>query len=58
MILSTHILAEVAMVCQKVLIVNQGKMVAFDDLKSLAEAHKRPEREVTLEEIFLKLIAA
>jgi ABC-2 type transport system ATP-binding protein len=57
-ILSTHILAEVAMVCQKVLIVNQGKMVAFDDLDTLAKAHREADRDPSLEEIFLKLTAA
>lgn len=57
-VLSTHILPEVAAVCRKVLVINRGRKVAFDDLESLAAAHKQPEREVSLEEIFLKLTAA
>ncbi len=57
-LLSTHILAEVAMICRKVLIINQGRAVAFDDLETLAENHEESGRSLTLEEIFLKLTAA
>lgn len=42
-ILSTHILPEVSMVCQKVLIINEGRLVAQDSIdgltKSLQGAH-------------------
>ena len=42
-ILSTHILPEVSMVCQKVLIINEGRLVAQDSIegltKSLQAAH-------------------
>ena len=34
-ILSTHILPEVTMTCEKVLIINQGKMVAYDEIRNL-----------------------
>jgi len=59
-ILSTHLLYEVTMTCEKVLIINQGKMVAFDELKKLvavqqAEGAAEP---ASLEEIFIKLTAA
>ena len=37
-ILSTHILPEVTVTCQKVLIINQGKMVAYDEIEKLADA--------------------
>ena len=57
-ILSTHILPEVTMTCQKVLIINQGRIVAFDEIKNLASAYGQAEREVSLEEIFIKLTAA
>src|SRR5207249_2779820 len=49
-ILSTHILPEVAMTCQKVLVINQGKLVDFDTLEGLIAKHL-PGRRVTLEDI-------
>jgi ABC-2 type transport system ATP-binding protein len=60
-ILSTHILPEVAMTCQKVLVVNRGKLVDYDTLEGLIGKHL-PGRRVTLddiaflEEIYGKLI--
>jgi ABC-2 type transport system ATP-binding protein len=56
-ILSTHILPEVTMTCEKVLIINQGKMVAYDEIRKLATVHGQAEN-VSLEEIFIKLTAA
>ena len=61
-ILSTHILPEVAMTCEKVLVVNQGRLVDFDTLDGLIAKHL-PGRRVTLEdlafleEIYGKLLA-
>src|SRR6266568_3553745 len=61
-ILSTHILPEVAMTCQKVLVLNGGRLVDFDTLDGLIAKHL-PGRRVTLddfaflEEIYGKLIA-
>jgi len=49
-ILSTHILPEVAMTCQKVLVINQGRLVDFDTLEGLIAKHL-PGRRVTLEDI-------
>jgi ABC-2 type transport system ATP-binding protein len=49
-ILSTHILPEVAMTCQKVLVVSRGRLVDFDTLDGLIEKHL-PGRQVTLEDI-------
>jgi len=57
-ILSTHLLPEVTMTCQKVLILSQGRMVAFDQLYKLASAHGQAEQQVSLEEIFIKLTSA
>ena len=56
-ILSTHILSEVTMTCEQVLIINQGKMVAFDDDR---EARPRAGQgdQTSLEDIFIKLTAA
>jgi ABC-2 type transport system ATP-binding protein len=55
-ILSTHILPEVTMTCQKVLIINKGKRVAYDDLTQLAQKFKDEAKgELSLEQIFLKL---
>ncbi len=56
-ILSTHILHEVTMTCEKVLIINQGRIVAFDEIKKLAHAYGQTE-QASLEEIFIKLTAA
>ena len=61
-ILSTHILPEVAMTCQKVLVINQGRLVDYDTLDGLIAKHL-PGRRVTLddiaflEEIYSKLIS-
>ncbi len=57
-ILSTHILPEVTMTCEKVLIINQGKIVAYDEIRQLASLHGQAETTVSLEEIFIKLTAA
>ena len=57
-ILSTHILPEVTATCQKVLILNHGKMAAYDDLTLLTEKYKEATRDVSLEEVFIKLTAA
>ncbi|MGV3509937.1 MAG: ATP-binding cassette domain-containing protein [Sphingobacteriaceae bacterium] len=50
-ILSTHIMQEVEAVCNQVIIINKGKIVANDSLKSLLQAHENN----SLEKIFLKL---
>ena len=57
-ILSTHILPEVTMTCEKVLIINQGRVVAYDEIRKLARTHGGKEENVSLEEIFIKLTAA
>jgi ABC-2 type transport system ATP-binding protein len=54
-VLSTHILPEVTMTCQKVLIINKGQMVAYDDLAQLAQKFREDQQELSLEQIFLKL---
>jgi ABC-2 type transport system ATP-binding protein len=56
-ILSTHILPEVTMTCEKVLIINQGKIVAYDEIRKLASLHG-PADSTSLEEVFIKLTAA
>jgi ABC-2 type transport system ATP-binding protein len=57
-ILSTHILPEVTMTCEKVLIINQGKVVAYDEIRKLASTHGGKTENASLEEIFIKLTAA
>ena len=47
-ILSTHILPEVTMICQRCLIINQGRIVADDSLEALTT-------QGSLESVFLKL---
>jgi ABC-2 type transport system ATP-binding protein len=54
-ILSTHILQEVTAVCQRVIVINSGKVVADDQLSALVQKHKKDGREQSLEEIFLSL---
>jgi ABC-2 type transport system ATP-binding protein len=56
-LLSTHILPEVTMTCEKVLILNQGRVVAYDEIRKLARVHGKADN-VSLEEIFIKLTAA
>ena len=56
-ILSTHILSEVTVTCERVLILNPGRMVAFDEIKKLAHALGQGD-QTSLEDIFLKLTAA
>jgi ABC-2 type transport system ATP-binding protein len=57
-LLSTHILPEVAMTCEKVLVVNQGRLVDFDTVDGLISRHL-PGRKVGLEDIaFLEEIYA
>lgn len=56
-ILSTHILPEVTMTCEKALIINQGRLVAYDEIGKLASAHGEAE-SASLEEVFIKLTAA
>jgi ABC-2 type transport system ATP-binding protein len=49
-ILSTHILPEVSQVCNKVVIINEGRVVVEKDLKELTQGE-------TLEEVFLRYIS-
>lgn len=49
-VLSTHILPEVAQVCEKVVIINAGQVVMEDMIENLT-------RSQTLEEVFLKAIS-
>jgi len=50
-ILSTHIMQEVEAVCNQVIIINKGKIVADDTLEGLRNKHSKK----TLEEIFIQL---
>jgi ABC-2 type transport system ATP-binding protein len=49
-ILSTHILQEVMQICQKVVIINEGRVVLEDQIANLT-------REMTLEEVFMRAIS-
>jgi ABC-2 type transport system ATP-binding protein len=49
-ILSSHLLPEVAMTCSKVLVLNAGRLVDFDTLDGLISRHL-PGRKVTLDDI-------
>ncbi len=53
-ILSTHIMQEVEAVCEQVIIINKGKIVADDKLSSLKEAHQHK----SLEDIFIALTSS
>jgi ABC-2 type transport system ATP-binding protein len=50
-ILSTHIMQEVEAVCNQVIIINKGKIVADDTLNGLKNQHGKK----TLEQIFIQL---
>ena len=50
-ILSTHIMQEVEAICEQVIIINKGKIVADDKLSSLKEVHQNK----SLEDIFIGL---
>ncbi|MBU0696144.1 MAG: ATP-binding cassette domain-containing protein [Bacteroidetes bacterium] len=50
-ILSTHIMQEVEAICDEVIIIHKGKIVANDSLKGLLEKHQQK----SLEPIFIKL---
>ncbi|GAA4905228.1 ATP-binding cassette domain-containing protein [Mucilaginibacter defluvii] len=50
-ILSTHIMQEVEAVCNKVIIINKGKIVADDNLQAL----KQKNGTSSLEDVFIKL---
>ena len=50
-ILSTHILPEVSQTCDKVVIINEGRIICEDSRENLT--HETP-----LEEVFLRCIAA
>ncbi|HET8723342.1 MAG TPA: ABC transporter ATP-binding protein [Anaeromyxobacteraceae bacterium] len=60
-LLSSHLLPEVALTCTRVLVMNAGRLVGFDTLEALVSRHL-PGRRVTvedaafLEEIFAKLV--
>jgi len=54
-ILSTHILQEVTATCQRVVIINQGDIVADDPLETLVEKHSTGNQPPSLEQIFLSL---
>jgi ABC-2 type transport system ATP-binding protein len=49
-ILSTHILPEVSQICEKVVIINAGRVVLEEDMAALT-------REASLEDVFLRSIA-
>jgi ABC-2 type transport system ATP-binding protein len=50
-ILSTHIMQEVEAVCNQVIIINKGKIVADDSLTALTAKYQEP----NLEKVFIKL---
>jgi len=54
-ILSTHILQEVTATCARVIIINQGRVVADDQLATLVDKHKVEGKESSLEQVFLHL---
>ena len=51
-LLSTHILPEVSMVCDRVIIINQGRIAAEDTMENLTRAGSR-----SLEEVFMEVVA-
>ena len=56
-LLSTHILPEVSMICERVLIIDRGRIVAQDSLDNLAGADDG-HRARTLEDVFMRAISS
>ncbi|MBI5511498.1 MAG: ABC transporter ATP-binding protein [Deltaproteobacteria bacterium] len=54
-ILSTHILQEVTATCERVIIINNGRVVADDSLEALVSRHGQTGAAATLEQVFLSL---
>jgi ABC-2 type transport system ATP-binding protein len=54
-ILSTHILQEVTATCERVIIINEGRIVADDNLATLVAANTKPGAAASLEQVFLSL---
>lgn len=54
-LLSTHILQEVTATCDRVIIINRGRIVADDKLTHLVSKHKQGDRDPSLEQVFLQL---
>ena len=54
-ILSTHILQEVTATCERVIIINNGRIVADDNLETLVQASSKPGYPASLEKVFLAL---
>jgi ABC-2 type transport system ATP-binding protein len=52
-VISTHIMQEVEAICDDIIIINKGKIVANDSLEGLKKAHQQQ----SLEDIFRKLTA-
>lgn len=50
-VLSTHIMQEVEAVCNKIIIINKGRIVADDTIEGLTQKHN----EGNLERVFIKL---
>lgn len=51
-LLSTHILPEVSMTCDRVIIINQGRIAAQDSMETLTGSGKK-----SLEEVFMAVVA-
>ena len=47
-ILSSHILSEVSQICQKVIIINKGKIIKEDNMKKIEESAETSEKELEL----------
>jgi ABC-2 type transport system ATP-binding protein len=57
-LLSTHILQEVTATCDRVIIINRGRIVADDKLTDLVAKHRQDGKEASLEQVFLQLTEA
>ena len=57
-LLSTHILQEVTATCDRVIVINRGRIVADDKLVDLVGKYREGDREPSLEQVFLRLTEA
>ena len=47
-LISSHILAEISQMCNKVIIINKGKIIRTDNMENIEEEAKPDETEITL----------
>jgi len=55
-IISSHVLSEISEICQKIMIIVKGQLVAIDTPENLSKTLGEEDGEMSLEEIFLRYV--